>query len=78
LLTEIFHLIFQSCTPHQLLHGLDDNGLKDNQTGQPDTFKRRGRIFAVVSISGNTTQGMIRNDVAYFFYSVMVASVDEV
>lgn len=47
LLTEIFHLIFQSCTPHQLLHGLDDNGLKDNQTGQPDTFKRRGRIFAV-------------------------------
>jgi len=60
------------------LHGLDDNGLKDNQTGQPDTFKRRGRIFAVVSISGNTTQGMIRNDVAYLFYSVMVASVDEV
>jgi hypothetical protein len=41
-------------------------------------LQRRGRIFAVVSISGNTTQGMIRNDVAYLFYSVMVASVDEV
>jgi len=23
LLTEIFHLIFQSCTPHQLLRGFD-------------------------------------------------------
>mmetsp|Transcript_106674 Transcript_106674/g.259083 ORF Transcript_106674/g.259083 Transcript_106674/m.259083 type:complete len:616 (+) Transcript_106674:106-1953(+) len=44
LLTEIFHLIFLSCTPRQLLRGFDGIGLKENQSGQRDTFRSVRRL----------------------------------
>jgi len=50
LLTEIFHLIFQSCTPRQLLRGFDGLGLKENQSGQRDTFGSVRRLSVVSAI----------------------------